>query len=88
MTAAALNAKVFKWETGTELKPYSSSPLSYRPYQATPGNRGFSGECGSTLIWHDTSGDEVNIMVGTIKDIPAAGLKITEVVYISGLRIY
>ena len=90
MTAAAFNAKDFKWDTGSDLKPYTSSPSSYNTDQATPGiNRFFCGEYGSTLIWHHATGDEINIMVGTIDDIHAAALKITEsVLYDWTSRIY
>jgi hypothetical protein len=39
---------------------------------------GFDGECGSTLVWYDTSREEIGILVGSMDDIPASSLEITD----------
>lgn len=81
VTASSLTLKQFKWDTEAELKPYELSPPTYKTFQATPGIlRGFFGECGSTLVWYDTTREEIDILVGSMEDLPAAGLKITEAV--------
>jgi hypothetical protein len=64
-----------------EIKPYSMSPEAYKTWNSSPGIlRGFCRECGSPLTWQDTKRSEVEVLIGTIDDIPAANLKITHAV--------
>ena len=57
------------------------SPEAYKTFSSSPGViRGFCKDCGSTLTWHDTTKPDIDVTIGTIDDIRAADLKITEAV--------
>jgi hypothetical protein len=57
------------------------SPEVYKTFSATEGIlRGFCSECGGTLIWYDTNTPYIEVLVGSIDDIRAANLEITEAV--------
>jgi hypothetical protein len=73
--------KDFKWTVNDVLKPYSMSPEAYKTFSSSPGIlRGFCRECGSPMTWQNTKRPEMEVLMGTIDDIPAAGLKITHAV--------
>jgi len=81
ITAVSLPLKQFRWDTEADLKPYEISPSTYKTFQATPGIlRGSCGECGSTLVLYDRSREEIDILIGSMDDLPGAGLEINEAI--------
>lgn len=69
--ATAVKPENLELLSSGELKWYRSSPSA---------QRGFCGQCGSTLFWKPESGDRMSIYVGTIDG--ATGLSLASHIYV------
>jgi hypothetical protein len=77
-TAKSVPVDALRFVSGEKRSHFNDPPTAFKTYESSPGvKRGFCSNCGSSMMWYsETLPDQVDICLGTVKQLEDAGLVI------------